>query len=162
MGGVRASVRGSGTTLRLPLSRRSGRPGAPPRRPSPSTLLSEVLRAPPPRLRPPREPLNREKQKALPPKNPRPTEPSHTTRGALRRPARLMLLAVCASLVFNFSSHDASAQESEKQPQPQATPYFRPRRTATPRETSEPTRPPAPAEQPPPAPAPAPAVTSQP
>lgn len=78
----------------------------------------------------------------------------------MRRPACLILLVVCASLVVNFSAHDASAQELEKQPQPQSTPNVRPRRTAPPQETPEPTRPPVPTEQP--QPSPTPAVTSQP
>ena len=76
----------------------------------------------------------------------------------MRRPACLILLVVCASLVVDFSSHDASAQELEKQPQPQATPYVRPRRTAAPKATPEPQS--VPAEQP--QPAPTPAVTTQP
>jgi Ca-activated chloride channel family protein len=88
----------------------------------------------------------------LPLKNPRPTEPSHTNRVAARWRAGLVLLVVCASLVVNFSTRAASAQESEKQPQPQATPYVRPRRTVAPKETPEPQ----------PQPAPTPAVTAQP
>lgn len=75
------------------------------------------------------------------------------------RRACLALLVVCASLAFDLSSHAAPAQE-QKQPQPQATPYVRPRRTVTPKETPEPTRQPAPAAQP--EAAPTPAVTPQP
>lgn len=78
----------------------------------------------------------------------------------MRRPACLILLAVCASLVVNFSAHDASAQELEPQTQTQATPNVRPRRTAAPKATPETQPQPVPAEQPPPAPTPA--VTSQP
>jgi Ca-activated chloride channel family protein len=94
----------------------------------------------------------------LPPKNPRPTEPSHTNRVASRRRACLVLLVVFASLAVNISSRAAAAQELEKQPQPQATPYVRPRRTVAPKETPEPQ--PAPTVQP--QPTPTPAVTSQP
>lgn len=91
----------------------------------------------------------------MPPKNPRPTEPSHTHRGAARRRAGVALLVVCASLVVNFSTRAASAQESGKQPQPQATPYVRPRRTVAPKETPEPQPQPAPTVQPQPAATPA-------
>ncbi|HEX8151086.1 MAG TPA: VWA domain-containing protein [Pyrinomonadaceae bacterium] len=94
----------------------------------------------------------------MPPKNPRPTEPSHANRGASPGRALLVLLVACVSLAPGFSSQTASAQESEKQPQPQATPYVRPRRTAAPKETPEPQ--PVPAEQP--RPAPTPAATPQP
>jgi Ca-activated chloride channel family protein len=90
----------------------------------------------------------------LSPKNPRPTEPSHPTRGLTGRRACLALLVACASLAFDLSSHAAPAQE-QNHPQPQATPYVRPRRTAAPKETPEPTRTPAPAAQPEAAPTPA-------
>jgi Ca-activated chloride channel family protein len=89
----------------------------------------------------------------LPPKSSRPTESSHTNRGAWRRPACLVLIVVFASLVADFYPRAASAQEPEKQPQPQATPYVRPRRTAAPKEPPEPTRQAVPAEQPQAAPA---------
>ena len=84
----------------------------------------------------------------MPQKSPRPTQTSHTTRGALRRPACLVLLAFCTSLVFCLPLDAASAQELEKQPQPQATPYVRPRRTAAPKETPEPQPQPVPTAQP--------------
>jgi Ca-activated chloride channel family protein len=75
-----------------------------------------------------------------------------------------VLLVVCASLAFGLSSRAASAQELDKQPQPQATPYVRPRRTAAPKETPEPQ--PQPTPNPPanaqPQPSPAPASTPQP
>lgn len=73
------------------------------------------------------------------------------------RPACLILLFVCASLVVNFSSYDASAQELEKQPQPQATPYVR-QRTVTPKTTAEP----EPTQTALPQTTPAPTATSQP
>jgi Ca-activated chloride channel family protein len=100
--------------------------------------------------------------KALPPKNPRPTESSHTSLGAALRVAYLVLLIVCAALALNYSSHAAAAprpaQDLEK-PQPQATPYVRPRRTVAPKETTEPQ--PVPSEQPQTTPAPAPASQPQ-
>jgi Ca-activated chloride channel homolog len=79
----------------------------------------------------------------LPPKNPQPTEPSHTARGAFVRRACLALLVLCAPLAFDVPSHAAPAQE----PQPQATPYVRPRRTAAPQPTPEPQPQPAPSAQ---------------
>ncbi|MDX6484125.1 MAG: Ca-activated chloride channel, partial [Gaiellaceae bacterium] len=95
------------------------------------------------------------------PKNPRPTEPSHTTRGTSRRPACLVLLAVCATVAFtlspNVSGTPRQAQE-QKQPQPTPTPYVRARRTVAPKETSEPQ--PQPTTQP--QTAPTPAATPQP
>ena len=76
------------------------------------------------------------------------------------RRAPLVLLVVCASLAFDFASHAASAQELEQQrPQPQATPYVRPRRTAAPKETPAPPPQPVPTAQPQPVPA---AETGQP
>lgn len=66
----------------------------------------------------------------MPPKNPRPTEPPHAPQ--LR--ARLALLLLCAALPYSSPS---TAQELDKQPQPQATPYVRPR-TVAPKDVSEP------------------------
>ena len=80
--------------------------------------------------------------------NPRPTETSHAARGVSTRGALLALLCVSASLALYFPSHAAPAQDS--QPQPQATPYVRPRRTAAPTTTPEPQ--PIPTAQPQPTP----------
>jgi Ca-activated chloride channel family protein len=73
----------------------------------------------------------------------------------------LVLLVVCASLVFtlspNASGTPRQAQE-QKQPQPTPTPYVRARRTVAPKESSEPQ--PTPSTQP--QSAPTPATTPQP
>ena len=92
--------------------------------------------------------------------NPRPTETSHAARGVSARGALLVLLLLSASLAFDLSSGAAAAQDSERQPQPQATPYVRPRRTAPPTATPEPQ--PAPVARPTPAPASAPQPTPAP
>ncbi len=97
----------------------------------------------------------------MPPQNPRPTEPPHTNRNASRRRSCVITLVAFASLAFNLSSHAASAQELEKPPQPQATPYVRPRRTAAPKETPEPQPQPTQTAQPQTAPTPAPAPQPQ-
>ena len=100
----------------------------------------------------------------MPPKNPRPTEPSHASRRPRPGRALLFLLAACASLAFNPSSHAAAQESEQQQPKPQATPHVRPRRTAAPKETPEPQPQPTPAPSvnTQPQPAPTPAVNAQP